>query len=103
MLQLSALTKGFGGRTLFDRITWQISKGDRVGLCGPNGAGKTTLLRMLAGFDEPDDGTIARQADLTVGYLPQDGLTHSGRSLAEEASSAFLKPLQGQCYESLGT
>ena len=96
MLQLSALTKGFGGRTLFDRITWQISKGDRVGLCGPNGAGKTTLLRMLAGFDEPDDGTIARQADLTVGYLPQDGLTHSGRSLAEEASSAFQTLLDAQ-------
>ena len=56
MLQLSSLTKGFGGRTLFDRVTWQVSAGDRVGLCGPNGSGKTTLLRMLAGLDEADTG-----------------------------------------------
>ena len=53
MLQLSSLTKGFGDRILFENVTWQISAGDRVGLCGPNGAGKTTLLRILAGLDEP--------------------------------------------------
>ena len=89
MLQLSSLTKGFGGRILFDKVTWQISPGDRVGLCGPNGAGKTTFLRMIAGLDEPDDGAVARQAGLTVGYLPQDGLTHSGRTLLDEVSTAF--------------
>ena len=89
MLQLSSLTKGFGGRILFDRVTWQISAGDRVGLCGPNGSGKTTLLRMLAGFDEADSGTMAKRTGLTVGYLPQDGLSHTGRSLIDEVSTAF--------------
>ena len=89
MLQLSSLTKGFGDRTLFDNVTWQLSAGDRVGLCGPNGAGKTTLLRMLAGLDEPDTGAITRRTGLTVGYLPQDGLTHSGQSLIDEVSTAF--------------
>ena len=89
MIQLSDLTKSFGDRTLIDHVTWQISDGDRVGLCGPNGAGKTTLLKMLAGLDEPDSGGIVRPADLTIGYLPQDGLTHSGRTVFEEASSAF--------------
>ena len=89
MLQLSSLTKGFGGRVLFDDVTWQISSGDRVGLCGPNGSGKTTLLRMLAGLDEADGGTVARRSGLTVGYLPQDGLGHSGRSLADEVGAAF--------------
>ncbi len=89
MLQLSSLTKGFGGRTLFERITWQISAGVRAGLCGPNGSGKTTLLRMLAGLDEADSGTIAKRTGLTVGYLPQDGLSHSGRSLLDEVSTAF--------------
>ena len=89
MIQLSELTKSFGDRTLFDRVTWQIGDGDRVGLCGPNGAGKTTLLKMLAGFDEPDSGLIVKPATLTIGYLPQDGLTHSGRTVFGEASSAF--------------
>jgi len=89
MIQLSALTKTFGERVLLDGVTWTVGDGDRVGLCGPNGAGKTTLLRMLAGLDEPDRGGIIKPSGLTVGYLPQDGLAHSGRSLADEASQAF--------------
>jgi ATP-binding cassette subfamily F protein 3 len=92
MIQLSALTKSFGDRTLLDAVSWQIDDGERVGLSGPNGAGKTTLLKMLAGLDEPDSGTIVKPAGLTIGYLPQDGLTHSGRTLADEAGLAF-KPL----------
>jgi len=92
LIQLSALTKRFGERVLLDRVTWQVSDGDRVGLCGPNGAGKTTLLRMLAGLDEPDAGTIIKPAGLTVGYLPQDGLEHGGRTLVDEVSQAF-RPL----------
>jgi ATP-binding cassette, subfamily F, member 3 len=89
MIQLSELTKSFGDRVLLDHVTWQISDGDRVGLCGPNGAGKTTLLKMLARLDEPDEGDIITPAALTIGYLPQDGLTHAGRTVFEEASSAF--------------
>jgi len=89
VIQLSDLSKSFGDRTLIDHVTWQISDGDRVGLCGPNGAGKTTLLKMLGGLDEADSGAIVKPADLTIGYLPQDGLTHSGRTVFEEASSAF--------------
>src|SRR5439155_2609579 len=81
--------KAFGDRVLLDNVTWQIAPGERVGLCGPNGAGKTTLLRMMAGLDEPDGGTIVKPSVLTVGYLPQDGLTHAGRTVFEEASSAF--------------
>src|SRR5713226_4216614 len=89
MIQLSDLTKTFGDRVLFDHVTWQITDRERVGLCGPNGAGKTTLLKMMAGLDEPDSGAVLKPAALTVGYLPQDGLDHSGRSVFEEASSAF--------------
>ena len=92
MIQLSGLTKRFGERVLLDRVSWQVSDGERVGLCGPNGAGKTTLLRMLAGLDEADAGTIIRPNGLTVGYLPQDGLEHSGRTLVDEVSQAF-RPL----------
>jgi ATP-binding cassette subfamily F protein 3 len=89
MLQLSSLTKGFGDRLLFENVTWRLSAGDRVGLCGPNGTGKTTLLRMLVGLDEPDSGAITTRTGLTVGYLPQDGLRHTGKSLLKEASTAF--------------
>jgi ATP-binding cassette, subfamily F, member 3 len=92
LIQLSELTKRFGDRVLFDRVSWQVSDGDRVGLCGPNGAGKTTLLKMLAGLDEPDVGLIVRPSGLTVGYLPQDGLEHSGRTLVNEVAQAF-RPL----------
>src|SRR5580765_4215996 len=89
MIQLQDLTKAFGDRVLLEHVTWQITDRERVGLCGPNGAGKTTLLRMMAGMDEPDAGTILKPSALTVGYLPQDGLTHAGRTVFEEASSAF--------------
>ena len=89
MIQLSGITKSFGERVLFDNVTWQVTDGDRVGLCGPNGAGKTTLLRVLAGLDEPDRGHVVKPARLTVGYLPQDGLEHAGLTLAAEVSTVF--------------
>jgi ATP-binding cassette, subfamily F, member 3 len=89
MIQLSGLTKAFGDRVLLDGVTWQIDDRERVALCGPNGAGKTTLLKILAGLDEADRGTVVTPAGLTIGYLPQDGLVHAGRSLVDEARSAF--------------
>src|SRR6266508_2717131 len=93
MIQLSNLTKSFGDRVLLDHVTWQITDRERVGVCGPNGAGKTTLLRMMAGLDEPDSGAILKPAGLTAGYLPQDGLTHAGRSVFDEAAAAFAELL----------
>ncbi len=92
MIQLQSLTKGFSDRVLLDAVTWHVGDRDRIGLCGPNGAGKTTLLRMLAGLDEPDTGAIVKPSAMTVAYLPQDGLSHRGRSVVDEASLA-LKPL----------
>ncbi len=92
MIQLTALTKAYGGRVLLREVTWTVGKRDRIGLCGPNGAGKTTLLKMLAGLEEQDAGDIVTPADLTVGYLPQDGLVHAGRTLVDETRLAF-KPL----------
>src|SRR5512134_1778072 len=89
MIQLSALSKAFGPRVLLDAVTWTVGTRDRVGLCGPNGAGKTTLLKILAGLEEADSGNVIRPSDLTVGYLPQDGLEHSGHSLVDEARLAF--------------
>jgi ATP-binding cassette subfamily F protein 3 len=93
MIQLSNLTKTFGDRVLLDDVTWQITDRERVGLCGPNGAGKTTLLKMMAGLEEPDSGAVLKPAALTVGYLPQDGMSHSGHTLFDEVSAAFEKLL----------
>ena len=101
LIQISSLTKSFGDRVLFDNVTWQISDGERVGLCGPNGSGKTTLLKILAGLEECDAGRVVKPSDLTVGYLPQDGLTHSGRSVYEEAMLAFepLMAVKAEMHE----
>jgi len=101
MIQISSLTKSFGDRVLFDNVTWQISDGERVGLCGVNGSGKTTLLKILAAMEEPDSGNVVTPSDLTVGYLPQDGLEHSGRSLYEEAMLAFapLLAIKAEMHE----
>ena len=90
MIQLSQLSKSFGERVLLDNVTWQIDDRERVGLSGPNGAGKTTLLKMLAGLEEPDAGVVVKPNGLTIGYLPQDGLTHSGHTLKDEASLGFV-------------
>ena len=95
-MQLSGLHKAFGARVLFDKINWHVQPGQRVGLCGPNGAGKTTLLRMMSGDIEPDAGAITRPNELTVGYLPQDGLNHQGKTLYDEVSSAFSDLLELQ-------
>src|SRR5262245_8388846 len=100
MIQLSELTKSYGDRVLLDRVTWQITDGERVGLCGPNGAGKTTLLKLMAGLEEPDSGAIVKPAALTAGYLPQDGLSHAGRTVLDEAMSAFadLLAVKGEMH-----
>ena len=89
MLQLVGLRKAFADRVLLDDVTWQLNARDRVGLCGPNGAGKTTLLKILARLDEPDAGQVVTPSDLTIGYLPQDGLEYGGRTLVDEARQAF--------------
>ena len=89
MLQLVGLRKAFADRVLLDDVTWQLNARDRVGLCGPNGAGKTTLLKILARIDEPDAGQVVTPSDLTIGYLPQDGLEYGGRTLVDEARQAF--------------
>jgi ATP-binding cassette, subfamily F, member 3 len=89
MIQLASLSKSFGDRVLLDAVSWQIDDGERVGLSGPNGAGKTTLLKMLAGLEEADRGSVVKPSGMTIGYLPQDGLHHSGRTLKDEAGLAF--------------
>ena len=89
MIQLSQAGKRFGPKVLFQGLDWLITAHDRVGLVGANGTGKTTLLKVLAGMDGLDYGTITRQRGIECGYLPQDGLSLSGRSVFAECLSVF--------------
>jgi ATP-binding cassette subfamily F protein 3 len=93
MIHVEGLTKRYGERVLFEDVSWHVKKQDRIGLSGPNGAGKTTLLRMLAGFEEPDAGSIRMASDTTIGYLPQDGIVHKGRTVYDEVVLAFSELL----------
>lgn len=72
MFTLSGVTKSFGGRVLFQDVSLQINRNDRLGLVGPNGAGKTTLFTLILREDEPDEGTVSLQRGTTVGFLPQE-------------------------------
>src|SRR5205814_5479075 len=70
MLTVSQLSKSFAGRALFDDVSLQVHRGDRIGLVGPNGAGKSTLFALLLGDVSPDKGTIAIEKNATIGFLP---------------------------------
>jgi ATP-binding cassette subfamily F protein 3 len=94
MIHVEGLTKRYGERVLLEDVSWHVKKRDRIGLSGPNGAGKTTLLRMLAGFEEPDAGSIRMASDTTIGYLPQDGIVHKGKTVYEEVVTAFEELLR---------
>jgi ATP-binding cassette subfamily F protein 3 len=101
MLQLINVTKSFAGQTVLNAVDWHLRPGERVGLCGENGAGKTTLLRLFAGQHEPDSGSVQIARGTLVGYLPQDGLEHAGRTLFAEARSALdhLLTIEGELSE----
>src|SRR5947209_12797287 len=89
MIQLSQAGKRFGHKLLFENVDWLITPRDRAGLVGANGTGKSTILKVLAGIETLDYGNIARTKGATAGYLPQDGLALSGRSVFAECMSVF--------------
>ena len=89
MIQLSAAGKRFGPKLLFDGLDWLITSRDRVGLVGANGTGKSTLLKVLGGWESLDYGSMAITKGTSAGYLPQDGLALSGRSVFAECMSVF--------------
>src|SRR5579864_3445616 len=96
MIQLTAAGKRFGPKILFQELDWLITPHDRVGLVGANGTGKTTLLKILAGTESLDYGTITQQRGIQWGYLPQDGLSLSGRTVFAECLSVFEQVHQMQ-------
>lgn len=87
MLSIDHLSMEFASRPVLDDITLLVNRKERIALVGKNGAGKTTLLRLIAGEYTPTSGRIAREADMTIGYLPQVMLFHDDRTLREEVLS----------------
>src|SRR5918999_659553 len=71
LLSARGLNKSFGGRQVLDGLDLELADGMRVGVLGPNGGGKSTLLAILAGLEEPDDGTVTRRRALVHAFLPQ--------------------------------
>ena len=89
MLSVEDVTVAYGGYVLLDKINFHVSDNDKIGLVGKNGAGKSTILKMIAGMQNPTGGRIDRPRDLTVGYLPQIMEHHRGRTVLQEAMTAF--------------
>ena len=89
MVSIEQLYVEFSAKPLFQDVGFVINPRDRIALVGKNGAGKSTLLKIIAGLQEPTGGVVARQKDMTIGYLPQVMLTTDSRSLEEEAMLAF--------------
>ena len=83
--------KSFGAERVFAGVSFQVDEQDRIGLVGPNGAGKSTLLNLLAGREEPDEGTIARNRNLRIGYLTQHTDFHPHNTLREEMLTVFAE------------
>src|SRR5215472_2353804 len=89
MIQLSGAQKRYGPRILFENVDWLVTPNERAGIVGPNGTGKSSLLKVLAGIEGLDAGTISTQKGVSIGYLPQEGLSLSGRTVFAECMTVF--------------
>ncbi|MDR1864366.1 MAG: ATP-binding cassette domain-containing protein [Bacteroidales bacterium] len=96
MISVNQLTVTFGGTDLFSNITFLVNPRDRIGLVGKNGAGKSTLLKIFAGLQEAGSGTVTIPQDIDVGYLPQQMIHQSGKTVMEETRTAFGRILDLQ-------
>ena len=89
MISIQGLKVEFGSQVLFENISYVINKRDKIALVGKNCAGKTTMLRIITGEQQPTSGTVARQADITIGYLPQQMVLKDELTVKQEAARAF--------------
>src|SRR3984893_1522419 len=85
MLTVSQLSKSFSGRMLFDEVSLQVNRGDRLGLVGPNGSGKSTLFSLILNEISPDSGRITFEKSATIGFLPQETAAAADETVLELA------------------
>ena len=91
MISINSLTVAYGGFVLLNDINFHISESDKIGLVGKNGAGKSTILKLICGLQSPTNGKVAVPNDVKIGYLPQIMEHHRGRSVIDEAMTAFAE------------
>jgi ATP-binding cassette subfamily F protein 3 len=89
MIQLSGAGKRYGPKILFENADWLVTPNERAGLVGANGTGKSSLLKVLGGIEGLDSGAVSTQKGATIGYLPQEGLSLSGRTVFAECMTVF--------------
>ena len=89
MIQLTGAGKRYGPKILFENTDWLVTPNERAGIVGGNGTGKSSLLKVLAGIEGLDAGTISTQKGVSIGYLPQEGLSLSGRTVFAECMTVF--------------
>lgn len=91
LVQFSKVSKDYAGNSVLDEVDLEILEGERIGLVGENGGGKSTLFKLIAGVEQPTEGSVTRRRNLTIGYLTQeadplperqDGVRSCGRNLA---------------------
>ena len=87
MLSVSNISVQFCSKKLFNDVSFIVNPRDRIGLVGSNGTGKSTLLKIINGDLEPDSGVVAHSKHTTVDYLPQEGISYSGKTLYDEVYS----------------
>src|SRR5207253_407425 len=95
MIRLDNVSKQVGHQILFIEASAALQKGEKIGLVGPNGAGKTTLFRMISGQEQPDEGQVALDRGITIGYFSQDVGEMSGRSAVAEVMDGDVGALSG--------
>ena len=83
LLTAEHLKKSYTERLLFDDVAFSIGEGDKIGLIGINGTGKSTLLKIVAGLEEPDEGTVVKGRNLYIRYLPQNPEFEAGRTVLD--------------------
>ena len=96
MLTVSQVTKSFAGRVLFEDVSLQVNRGDRVGLVGPNGAGKSTLFSLILDEASPDAGKVSLEKSATMGYLPQETAAAGDESVLELACGKSHQELEDE-------
>ncbi|KIG17501.1 ATP-binding protein of ABC transporter [Enhygromyxa salina] len=84
MISLDNISKRYGSQLLYVDASMSVFRGEKVGLVGPNGAGKSTIFRLIVGEDQPDDGVVSVEKNLTIGYFDQDVAEMGGRSVLAE-------------------
>jgi len=99
MIEFSNISLQFNGKYLFKELGLKINSGERTCLVGANGTGKSSLLKIIAGELEPETGKVQKQKGISIGYLPQENIYHSGKTLIEEAKSALTDVMDLQKKE----